>query len=278
MSLDPDTIDLILDKANPAALEHWNQIARDTMMHTVALFAISSSASGDVLTLGGTGTLVTDGPAHYILTAAHVWHKALKRADKLGVTLRETLDHRCLIDVGKLVPLGPERPSSWNEWGPDIIFLRIPEARVGEIKAFRVFYGLHLVEQSTYKGEHTQTYLLAGTPHALGTFTQNHASVQIMGFWVGLPTLYEHGSWDYFEMKATIPPPSDAGSFGGVSGGGLWKVQIYGDPSSDAISSKAFLEGVAFYEFDVVEGSGTIRCHGPATIRMVVQNLIQKSE
>ena len=278
MSLNPDAIDLILEKANPAALEHWNQIARNTQMHTVALFAISGSPNGDVLTLAGTGTLVTDGTAHCILTAAHVWHKVLKPADKLGVTLRETLDHRCLIDVDKVVPLGPARPSSWNEWGPDIILLRIPEARVGEIKAFRVFYGLHSVEQFIYRAEHTQTYMLAGTPHALGTFTQNHASVEIMGFWVGLPFQYVHESWDYFDVKARIPPPSDAVSFGGVSGGGLWKVQIYGDPSSDAIASNAILEGVAFYEFDVVDGSGTIRCHGPESIRRVVQNLVQKPE
>jgi hypothetical protein len=142
----------------------------------------SPSPDGEVLTLAGTGTLVTDGKAHYVLTAAHVWHDVLKRAEKVGISLRADLYSQCLIERTSIVPSGPAIPNSWSEWGPDIIFLRIPEVRVGEINAFRGFYGLHCEEQSPYRGEHTQAYLVAGTPAALGTYTQNRASVQVMGF------------------------------------------------------------------------------------------------
>jgi hypothetical protein len=242
-------------------------------MYTVALFALSASPQGDILTLAGTGTLVADGTAHYILTAAHVWHEVLKQADKLGISLRENVDHRCLMDIATIVPSGPAKAHSWNEWGPDLIFLRIPEVRVGEIEAFRVFYGLGTGKQVPLKGEHIQTYLLVGTPHVLGTFEQNHAGVHIMGFWVGLPTYHTHEGLDYFDARASFPPPSNAKSFGGVSGGGLWKVQIYGEASSDKIASRATLEGVAFYEVNVADGTGTIRCHGPESIRLALLNL-----
>ena len=271
--MDLDTIDSILAKTNPASQEHWDQIARNAhQVYTTPLFAVSPSPDGEVLTLAGTGTLVTDGKAHYVLTAAHVWHDVLKRAEKVGISLRADLYSQCLIERTSIVPSGPAIPNSWRDWGPDIIFLRIPEVRVGEINAFRGFYGLHCEEQSLYRGEHTQAYLVAGTPAALGTYTQNRASVQVMGFWaVKPPTYQKHEGWDYFDAEARFRSPTDAQSFGGVSGGGLWKVQIYGDSSSDKIASTAILEGVAFYASKVSDGTGTIRCHGPKSIRRAMQ-------
>jgi hypothetical protein len=93
-----------------------------------------------------------------------------------------------------------------------------------------------------------------------------------MGFWaVKPPTYQKHGGCDYFDAEARFRSPTDAQSFGGVSGGGLWKVQIYGDPSSDKIASTAILEGVAFYASNVSDGTGTIRCHGPKSIRRAMQ-------
>jgi hypothetical protein len=59
---------------------------------------ISASPDGEVLTLAGTGTLVTDGKTHYNLTAAHVWHDVLKRTEKVGISLREDLDSQCLME------------------------------------------------------------------------------------------------------------------------------------------------------------------------------------
>jgi hypothetical protein len=225
---------------------------------------------GDVLKLAGTGTLIAYDGAYYILTAAHVWHNILKKADKLGITLRETYDHACLIETTTIVAFGPDIPSDWTEWGPDIVFLRIPAVRVGEIKAFRVFYSLPSERKSAFRGEHTEARLLLGTPEALGTYSQNHASVQMMSFWVAPPTCHARNGFDYLDVKARLPPPSNVESFGGVSGGGLWKVKVYGDPATGEIHSEAILDGVAFWEQDVKGGSGVVRCHGPESIRFAL--------
>jgi hypothetical protein len=259
-----------LDAKTPEATEQWNRIARDSWIYTVTLFALSTPPTGDVLTLAGTGTLIAYKDAHYILTAAHVWHNALKKADHVGITLRETYDHTCLMDPATIVASGPPVPSDWTEWGPDIVFLRIPAVRVGEIKVFRVFYSLASEEKSLFKGEHTEARLLLGTPEALGTYKKNHASVQMTPFWVAPPTCSMHNAFDYLDVNARLPPPSDVNSFGGVSGGGLWRVKVYSDPATGEIHSEAILNGVAFWAYEVKGGAGTVRCHGPESIRVAL--------
>jgi hypothetical protein len=161
---------------------------------------------------------------------------------------------------------GPERPAAWKEWGPDIILLRIPDIKVGEIKAFKVFYEMKAARSGLVTCDRNETYLLVGTPEVLGSYSQNHASVELIGMWVGMPELYTHDQWDYFDTQAALRPPSNATTFGGVSGGGLWRVQIHHSPESGRIESKVVLEGVAFYEFGTANGKGIVRCHGTQSI------------
>jgi len=255
-----------LDADTPESTERWNRIARYTWIYTVSLFALSASLMGDDLALAGTGTLIACGEGHYILTAAHVWHKVLKGADKVGITLRETHDHVCLFEREIIVVSGPARTNSWTEWGPDLIFMRIPDVHVAAIEAFRVFYRLDAKEKPLPAEEYTEAHLLLGTPGALGIYRQNHASVQLIPFWVPPPVHHAHDGIDYLDVHVRLPPPNTVESFGGVSGGGLWRVKVYSDPATGQIDSAAILEGVAFYEFNVREGEGTIRCHGRKSI------------
>lgn len=263
-----DEIESALDWSREDSREHWLKIIRDTGMYTVALFSVSDSPKGDLLNLAGTGTLILIGESHYILTAAHVWYKCLQPANMLGITLREVVDHKCFIATNLIAAFGPSKPSNWGEWGPDLVLLRIPPARIGEIKAFKVFYAFPVGGSPTIQRECIQTHLLMGTPHGLGKFKQDHASVQIIGTEVAVPGPQLHNSFDYFDLKTGVPQP--AKNFGGVSGGGLWRILIYPDPETGKIDSVAELKGVAFFEIDVVEGRGTVRCHGPESIRRAI--------
>lgn len=265
-----------LDAKTPEATVEWNRIARDNWIYTVTLFALSHTPEGDLLSLGGTGTLVSYGDAHYILTAAHVWHEVLKKADKVGITLREVYDHTCLMEPQTLVVSELPKPSGWTEWGPDLMFLRIPATRVGEINAFRVFYNLAMQGTPEHGGECTEAHLLIGTPKALGTFDRpNHASVQVTPFWVSVPVAHTHAGLDFLDVHARLPPPSTVDSFGGVSGGGLWKVRVYSDLATGKLESTATLEGVAFYAFDVQGGAGMVRCHGLESVSVAMSRLNQ---
>jgi len=269
-----DELEQVLDTKSPSSLEHWEPIVRDTGMYTVALFALDDSAAGDVLTLAGTGTLVAVGEGHYILTAHHVWDKVLRGASsKLGISLREGDDHRYFMDIKAIVPFGLPRPAQWNEWGPDVVFLRIPPAHVGDIGAFRVFYRLPEPQNQCVVVDSIETRLLMGTPHDLGTFTQTHASVQILALNVRQPTSHERGGMDYLDVEARPADSIRVTSFGGFSGGGLWLVDIYTNPTTGKIDSVARLEGVAFYELGVADGQGTIRCHGRDSIEAAMAKI-----
>ena len=64
-------------------------------------------------------------------------------------------------------------------------------------------------------------------------------------------------------------------SFGGVSGGGLWKVRVYSDLATGKLESVATLEGVAFYAFGVKDGAGMVRCHRLESVSVATAGLGQ---
>lgn len=265
--MDLTEIENSLNLSNPGAMAHWDQIIRDTGMYTTALFAISGSPNGDILQLAGTGTLVVVEETHYILTAAHVWREYLKDSDSIGISLREKHTHKCLVETHALVLGNHIMTGGWNEWGPDLVFLKLPEVKVPEIEAFRVFYRLPDKEVQIPIQGCLETDILMGVPYALGSFEQNHASVAIVGFTVNNLVQLSHDGVDYIDADVSLTPlTTTAKSFGGVSGGGLWRVRIFTNPTSGKIDSIAFLEGVAFYELDVVNGRGLVRCHTLASV------------
>jgi hypothetical protein len=90
-----------------------------------------------------------------------------------------------------------------------------------------------------------------GTPGELGTFTQIHADVQIMGRFVE-PQPQDHGEYDYFDFEMDSSSPGMPKSWGGVSGGGLWRVLVYHSPETGKIDWAQRLKGVAFWESAII--------------------------
>jgi hypothetical protein len=116
------------------------RIVRNLESSTVALFGVFDSDGVDLLKLAGTGSLVVVGDSPGILTAAHVWEDVLKCAVRMGITLTDNINHKCLIGVQTIIPtIIRGSASGWDECGPDLAFLHIPSEFVGGIKAFQVF-------------------------------------------------------------------------------------------------------------------------------------------
>jgi hypothetical protein len=244
------------------------QIVRDTGISTVALLGIFDTEAGERLQLAGTGTLIEIAESHYILTAAHVWEDVLKRVPRIGITLAENLgDHVFSLDTRTIKPTGPEIPNNWGEWGPDLVYLQIPREYVGTIKAYRVFYN-PMFPGDPPNVDHIQTRLLLGTPAALGVFRPNHAQLAITGFFSDVEApVHARGQFDYIDLAVDTGAPGSPESFGGVSGGGVWKVQVYESAAAGRIDSIPTLEGVAFHQSAIKEGKRIIRCHGPASLQ-----------
>jgi hypothetical protein len=252
------------------------RLVRNLGSSTVALFAVFDSHGTDLLKLAGTGTLAVVDGLYGILTAAHVWQEVLKSAVKMGITLTDNIDHRYLMDVSAVVAtVITDSAYGWNEWGPDIAFLRIPSEFVGGITAFQLFEDLKKPPKPLGV-ESLECWVAMGTPEELGTFTQTHAAVQISGDFVD-PQSQSRGEHDYYDFEVNTERAGMPKSFGGFSGGGLWRVLVYQSPLTGKVDWAQRLKGVIFWQSPLVEGRRMIRCHGPNSILSLVQKAISSS-
>lgn len=235
---------------------------------TVALLGIWDSP--ERLDLAGTGTLMSIDGGHYILTARHVWDEVLEGADHVGVTLKPDVVHRHSIPSSDFASVGLPKPHAWNEWGPDLVLLRIPAERVGAIGAYRSFW--KPAGRVNIHAEGIEVLVLMGTPGELGTITDVHADLQITGMYLGPEKLQHEGDFDYLdyeiELKVGLPH-----HFGGVSGGGVWRVWVFCSPESREIDWKMSFHGVAFYQLNIGKNPTTTRCHGPQSTQAMLRAL-----
>jgi hypothetical protein len=261
----------ILNGSSTEPSEEWQGVIRGVCNSAVVLFAVIDTKDGEGLELAGTGTFVAIEGSHYILTAAHVWWEVLKPACKLGISIRigKDLPHKFLIGIETIEAVGMPRLGDWGEWGPDMILLRIPPIQVGTIEAFRVFYNLSAKRKVLKATDHLETWMLIGTPRALGAFSKTEAHVKPRAFQATTAELQSRDGFDYIDVEVHWPARDVPVNFGGVSGGGLWKVQLFTEPATGRLDYVATLEGVAFYDLGSTGEFGGIRCHGPTSIKAI---------
>jgi hypothetical protein len=221
----------------------------------IALLTKSGTGRQMKLTLAGSGTLVMAGDSRYILTAAHVW-EYLKKADEIGITMVEDRDHAFFMDARTIEPTIELRADKWNEWGPDLAFLKIPAWYVEKIQARKGFYSPSndgkLPNAST---DVIELRLLLGAPAELGTYTQLTANFTIDGCYNDpfvKPTTKD--GRDYYDVAVALASDKQLKSYGGISGGGLWKILVHCSESEDRIVWSQRLIGVAFYELTDSDG------------------------
>jgi hypothetical protein len=259
----------VLFRSSP---EEQERIGRNVGNFSVALFGVNGSPDYPNVNLVGSGTLVALGNFHYVLTAAHVWNE-LRKYGSTGLTLREDVDH-CFPILNAAIEARELAETKLGEWGPDIVLLRLPEVHVGGIEAFRVFYRLDR-ERKGAQRNHLGARILTGTPGGLAKGVGRVQVVEINGMYVSIGSdFYDHDKFDLidFEMDTTLPQVIK--DFRGVSGGGLWDVQIFPTGDGNKFDSTEILIGVAFYQLGLKGDIQTVRCHGPKTIRALIETAV----
>lgn len=245
------------------------KVVRNLGDYTVALLAIYNGPH-ERLALAGTGTLVVIEKAHFILTARHVWDEVLSKADQIGLTLKPEIDHKYGVAREEFAVFGLPKPAEWNEWGPDLILLRIPAESVGKIEAYKSYWNAQrLIEVNA---EVLEVMVLMGTPAALGRFTDTHAELQITGMFLGPETAQERDGFDYLDYEMDLSYPEVPRELGGVSGGGVWRVFLFCSQDGE-IDWKMSFHGAAYYQLRIVDNHRTIRCHGPKSITAVLNTI-----
>ena len=244
-------------------------ICRDIGKFTVPLLALSLDKTAED-SMAGTGTLITLEGNHYILTAAHVWETRLRRSTKIGLPIVAGITHEHRVDTDTITPSAELKPRVWNEWGPDLILLRVPSEYLSELCAHKIFYDPFVDgKPAPANAKGVETRVLIGTPAELGTYTHEpkHADFTVQCLFVDVNApFFDHDTYDYVDFSMDTDFSGHPKDFGGFSGGGLWDVTVYCSPEAGAIDWSRTLKGVAFHQSDLVDARRTIRCHGSKSL------------
>ena len=224
----------------------------------------------------GSGTYVRIGDRYGILTAAHVWNAA-SSYQKIFIILTDRSPTAFSISPRHISPKliwgGKE-----NEWGPDLAFLELAPNDVATLKGSKSFLNLAkqkagLLEKppNTEKGLWAVTGLVAEfstIEHKLEEKI-NTAKANCQAFFSTIHDTHIRGEFDFFEAGANLGLEGVPKSFGGVSGGGLWQIDISQKKATGEIywDEKLYLRGVAYWEEEQpTAGLKAIRLHGPKSL------------
>ena len=218
----------------------------------------------------GSGTLIEFGKVFGVLTCAHAL-EALRTSKEIGFlcfTVRGNVPQSRPFDPKLLdaVTFGQE---PWSVRRPDLAFVRIPAHAEGHFRALSTPRNLQRQQElltseafSIFAGYAVSGIIDEWTK--LGTLRANRATASYSAF-ASLGNLRRHffatdgfDKWIYepTEMPHTPLPAS----YGGTSGGGLWRIKVIGEGPDREL--KVALAGVAVME----TRRGKIICHGPYSI------------
>jgi hypothetical protein len=247
------------------------RIVRTLISSTVALFGVFGDTASPLLKLAGTGTLAILGDSYGILTAAHVWNEVLISSKKVGITLTDNITHRFLMETAAIQTTTLPVPDCWSERGPDLAFLRLPAELVGRIQAYQVFEDVNKPSK-TLGVEALECWVVMGTPNELGSFTNTHATVVIVGTLLAPPKELSE-NYDYYEFEMNTTSPGMPKDYGGYSGGGLWRVMVFYSPVTGEVDWANRLKGVTFWQHPIVNDLRVLRAHGPESILALIETL-----
>ena len=245
-------------------------LARTLSHYTIGFGRFIKDANGaDDVVAAGSGTLVTIGRVHGVLTARHVLSNI--EHDKTLAVVR--FQHRPELFQQQTMDLRQAEflilPGTDGTLGPDLAFLRLPLVNIENLGGTNSFYPLDAQlppMRGTYNGLgaiDTVLGVVAEWSHSL-EHTPERRRIQFTLLFAGGVTheaVKHHEGYDLLAFSPTfedgMAPPD---SYGGVSGGGLWRTFFKPDGSNRVVHRR--LIGVAFYENKSQSGL-VLSCHGP---------------
>ncbi len=234
---------------------------------------------------GGSGTLIEVDGMHGVLTAEHV----IRNPDKPNHHLdKPTKDGPWLLIPPAKFPGGKSLHAKRlelvftkrvsDEYGPDLGCILIPPGEILEgLKARRSFYPVstNIGDRVKNGAENKGFVAFSGFPAKAARPAEPVLGYEqvtsLKGFaFITAPDRYEiRQEWDYFELGINRKEIDDLKhTFGGVSGGGVWRVPVYrkksDGPGAEFIKDVT-LTGVAFFEDDPKD-QFFVRTHGPRSL------------
>ena len=268
------------------------ELSKTVLQNAARFIAQHSTVLIHPVDIIGSGTFVSVAGRHGILTAYHVPNN--KRSpfnfepgsgDRLGVGV-DTTAHAFWIEMQYIVPHVIGKPKE-EEFGPDLMFLEIPpSSQLHTIQAKRSFFNLSFKPDERMKicySDMNCFWSIAGHP---GQWKKHeapeHGFDTVYGFpnligYTGVENRVEKYGFDYFEIAADYRSQDKMPqSFGGCSGGGLWRIPISlpreDSPLEELQTGNPVLSGVMFYETALQSSRRFIRSHGAKSIYEVLSS------
>lgn len=249
------------------------KINREIAGSLVGLIEVLTAPDGEDARLLGSATLVTIKGRRGLLTAAHVLN-VIPRTHPLGIVRFSSPNtQRLLVQFHHALRISIGRTNEGPQ-GPDLGFIELPSEAIASLEARgNIFFNMDLRRDDVLAGRYEAKPHLGcivgaiaeRTTESVGPSerTKNIGACNLLGK-IGAPRT--HDGFDLVDFEPVYSksdqPPS---SFGGVSGGGLWRVMGVLENGSISAVDKVLL-GVAFYQSAVVEGKRTLICHGPRSL------------
>lgn len=220
----------------------------------------------------GSGTLISYRNHEGILTAGHVARELENK--NLGVVISR---HRHKIIIkGNYLNIAKKYCQAGGE-GPDISFIEIPSNILGDIKARKVFYNIDSrINEVISKPEQLRQglWLVAGFPDefriqdpAPGEGFNGATGLEILYLKLGMPILVSDiCDVDVYKFEVTTDQSQRIpANFGGVSGGGLWRVPLI-IKNDNYEGPTPLLYGVAFSQGPENNRCRTLLFNGPKIV------------
>lgn len=241
----------------------------------------------------GSGTFISWDENFGILTAEHVTNNPTSsslrfrfsgNSDQMMNLTVVSYGHNLKFDVRflKSITLGPRLS---EEYGPDMSVIVLPESpQLSAIRAKKSFWPLTIRTEQKLELAllNKGVTVIAGHPVEEQVVTKGQRPMTFSRSVPGLAgrtiqrDYVERDGFDYVEVSSDKGPGSQPPvSFGGVSGGGLWRVRLERNRQADnsKIRPVPYLLGVMFWQSSDDNGYRTLRAHGPKTI---YQSLLSK--
>lgn len=265
-------------KANDIPNEVFETVRQHIDWYSTGLIGVRQKKSGEEAGLIGSGTFVALENIHGILTAQHVtailsnfldWGLTLSPDEHKYVLKRDTVK---IIDIAK---------GSEDSEGPDLAMIVLPYGELGTIKAKKSFYNISLKREKVLESPlpfDVGIWAICGIPDEQTTEEPPRIGFDSIKGFHGLcgfalfGQAFDSGGFDYLDFEVSCAKEKSLPqSYGGVSGGGVWQVELKLKDGKLAPQDPT-LSGVAFYQSDMQNNKRNIRCHGRRSVYKVIHD------
>jgi hypothetical protein len=218
-----------------------------------------------------------------VLTAKHV-ADCLKYSEKIGLVFSSNL-HGCEIEKNYIQIINVQG-SSLESKDLDLSIIIIPDNFLGTIRAHKSFFNISLHRNTILQSSvvtNDGIWALCGLPGEYETTEEPQQGFDVVYvytfsciFMNKIENEYRCDEYDlltarisYDNADRTVVPDS----FGGVSGGGLWKFELYRVDGRSEVRNNMLL-GVAFYQTALNDNTRYIRFYGWNSIYKTAYNAV----